>query len=62
VQLQRSKKAEQEGTSDAGNYVAHCKRIVEGAKAALAVDTTESHNGQLVQVFPMGSAKARRVK
>jgi len=67
VQLQRSNKAEQEGLSGAGNYMTHCKRIVEGAKAALSVDGIESPDGQLVKVFPNNKSlrqqsKNRKVK
>jgi TM2 domain len=54
IQLQRSKKAEEEGASMAGNFAAYCARIVEGAKAALAVDGIEASDGELVKVFPDG--------
>lgn len=52
VQLQHSKQAEQQGVAEAGNHAAHFRRIIEGAKAALAVDDTDSSNTQLVKVFP----------
>lgn len=54
VQLRRATNAEQEGITEAGNYVAHCNRIIEGAKAALAVDGIDAPDGQLIKVFPSG--------
>ena len=54
VQLRRATKAGQEGIAGAGNYAAHCNRIIEGAKAALAVDRIEAADGKTISVFPGG--------
>jgi hypothetical protein len=62
VQLQRSKKAEQEGDTEAGNYTAHCNRIVDGAKAALAVDGIEIPDGQLIKVFPNNKPRGTAIQ
>jgi hypothetical protein len=63
IQLQRAKKAEEEGgTTPAGNFAAHCARIVEGTKAALAVDDQEILNGELIKVFPNGKLPGTAIK
>lgn len=58
VQLSRATKSTKEGVSEAGNYAAHCNRIIEGAKAALAVDGIDVPDGQLIKVFPSGKMLA----
>jgi hypothetical protein len=62
IQLQRSNGAEQEGLTEAGNYVTHYKQIVEGAKAALAVDDMKSPDGELVKVFPDGKSRGMAIQ
>jgi hypothetical protein len=57
VQLTRFRKAEQEGVGMGGNYAAHVERIVDGARAALAVDEIDVPAGQMVKVFPDGSVR-----
>lgn len=57
VQLTRFREAEQNGVGMVSNYIAHSERIVEGAKAALAVDGIEVLDGQLVKVFPDGKVR-----
>lgn len=54
VQLEHSVQAKEEGIRGASNYEDHNRRIVEGAKAALAVDEIDLPDNQLVKVFPSG--------
>lgn len=54
VQLRRATNATQEGAVGASNYAAHCNRIIEGAKTALAVDGMDLPSGQLIKVFSNG--------
>jgi len=61
VQLERVKKTTQNDAGKIKNYEAHCKRIVEGAEAALAVDTENISDGQLVKVFPKGKLLGKAV-
>lgn len=62
VQLQRARSAEKDGIAEAGNYAAHCHRMVEGAKAALAVDEISDPDGKLVKVFPNGKRLGTAIK
>lgn len=59
VQLQHSTRAAEAGVDGANNYVRHNRRIVEGAKAALAVDDIGISDGELITVFPDGRALGR---
>jgi hypothetical protein len=61
VQLQRVKKENAKEAGKIHNYKAHCERIVEGANAALAVDTTNGANGKLFKVFPNGKRRGKPV-
>ncbi|MFS8087130.1 MAG: hypothetical protein ACMG6H_15965, partial [Acidobacteriota bacterium] len=61
VQLQRIKKATPNDTGKIKNYEAHCERIVEGAEAALAVDSDDIPDGQQVKVFPKGRPLGKAV-
>jgi hypothetical protein len=61
VQLTRSTAAANSGAKGADNYMRHNKRIVEGAKAALAVDDTDAPSGVLVKVFPDGKLLGKSV-
>jgi hypothetical protein len=54
VQLTRSTEAADSGTRGANNYVRHNQRMVDGAKAALAIDGMGLHDRSLVKVFPEG--------
>lgn len=54
VQLQHSTRASEEGVAGANNYTRHNRLIVEGARAALAVDGLESSDRKLLKVFPNG--------
>jgi hypothetical protein len=62
IQLTRHKEAEQKGRRGAGNYVAHTQRIVNGAKAALAVDEADVPDGHLVKVFQDGKVRGVPLK
>jgi hypothetical protein len=61
VQLQRVKTKAVKNAGKIQNYKAHCGRIVKGAKAALAVDTKNVPDGQLVKVFPKGKRMGKPI-
>lgn len=61
VQLQRLKSATQNDAGPVRNYEAHCKRMVQGATAALAVDEDNIPDGQHVKVFPKGNVRGKAV-
>jgi hypothetical protein len=61
VQLQRIKTRTQNDVGKIKNYEAHCERIVEGARAALAVDSDDIPEGRKVKVFPKGKRLGKAV-
>jgi hypothetical protein len=61
VQLTRSTTAANSGAKGADNYMRHNKRVVEGARAALAVDDTDAPSGIRVKVFPDGKLLGKPV-
>lgn len=61
VQLTRSTSAAESGAKGADNYTRHSRRVVEGAKAALAVDDTDIPAGTLVKVFYDGNLVGKPV-
>jgi len=60
VQLQRSNTAEQQRQRGAGNYSAHNQLIVEGARAALAVDDDSATKSAFIKVFPTSKGPAKQ--